>query len=103
MKKMKNTVTKKDIALALSKAEGINVTQTEAYDIVQTMLNILADELVKGAHVEFRDFGVFDVVLRKARIGRNPNHPEAEVDIPARYGVKFKPSKALQEKLSQKK
>ena len=46
---------------------------------------------------------MFDVVLRKARIGRNPNQPDAEVDIPARYGVKFKPSKALQEKLAQKK
>ncbi|MBO7299642.1 MAG: integration host factor subunit beta [Kiritimatiellae bacterium] len=99
---MKNTLTKKDIALALSKAENINLTQTEAYDVVQTMLSILSDELVKGAHVEFRDFGVFDVVLRKARIGRNPNQPDAEVDIPARYGVKFKPSKALQEKLAQK-
>lgn len=100
---MKNTLTKRDIALALSKAENINVTQTEAYDIVQAMLSILADELVKGSHVEFRDFGVFDVVLRKARIGRNPHQPEAEVDIPARYGVKFKPSKALQERLAQKK
>lgn len=100
---MKNTLTKKDIALALSKKENINITQTEAYDIVQAMLSILADELVNGAHVEFRDFGVFDVVLRKARIGRNPNQPEAEVDIPARYGVKFKPSKALQERLAQKK
>lgn len=100
---MKNTLTKRDIALALSKVENINVTQTEAYDIVQAMLSILADELVKGSHVEFRDFGVFDVVLRKARIGRNPNQPEAEVDIPARYGVKFKPSKALQERLAQKK
>ena len=56
---MKNTLTKKDIALALSKAENINVTQTEAYDIVQAMLSILADELVKGSHVEFRDFGVY--------------------------------------------
>ncbi|MBO7223059.1 MAG: integration host factor subunit beta [Kiritimatiellae bacterium] len=100
---MKNTLTKKDIALALSKAENINLTQTEAYDVVQTMLAILSDELVNGAHIEFRDFGVFDVVLRKARIGRNPNQPDAEVDIPARYGVKFKPSKALQEKLAQKK
>ena len=97
---MKNTLTKKDIALALSKKENINITQTEAYDIVQAMLSILAYELVNGAPV---DFGVFDVVLRKARIGRNPNQPEAEVDIPARYGVKFKPSKILQERLAKKK
>ena len=100
---MKNTLTKRDIALELSKKSNVKITQAEAYDIIQSTLSILVDELVKGSHIEFRDFGVFDVVLRKARIGRNPNQPEAEVDIPARYGVKFKPSKALQARLAEKK
>ena len=57
-----------------------------------------------GGHVvlpllegEFRDFGVFEVVTRKSRIGRNPNKPEDTVEIPTRRVVKFKPSKKLKQ------
>ena len=35
--------------------------------IVQTFLDGIVDELAHGRRLEFRDFGVFDVVTRKPR------------------------------------
>jgi nucleoid DNA-binding protein len=46
--------------------------------------------LAKGQTVEFRNFGVFEVRIRKQRIGRNPNKPANVVTIPSRKVVKFK-------------
>jgi hypothetical protein len=50
-----------------------------------------------GVTVELRNFGVFEVKVRKARIGRNPNRPETDVPIPSRTVVKFKPGKEMRE------
>jgi len=38
---------------------------------------------------------VFEVKVRKARIGRNPNSPAKDVPIPKRSVVKFKPGKEM--------
>jgi hypothetical protein len=46
-----------------------------------------------------RNFGVLEVQVRKQRIGRNPNKPEAEVVIPERAVVKFKSGKILKQQL----
>lgn len=50
--------------------------------------------------MEFREFGVFEVTTRKARIGRNPNRPEDVVMIPVRRVVKFKPGKRMRDMLA---
>lgn len=71
------------------------LTQPEAALALQIVLEAITESLATGGHVEFRDFGVFEVVTRKARIGRNPNKPEDTVDIPERKVVKFKPSKKM--------
>jgi DNA-binding protein HU-beta/integration host factor subunit alpha len=38
---------------------------------------------------------VFEVKIRKARVGRNPNQPETDVPIPQRSMVKFKAGKEM--------
>ena len=53
--------------------------------------------LLQGTTVELRNFGVFEVKVRRARIGRNPNLPEKDVPIPPRAVVKFKPGKEMRE------
>ena len=53
----------------------------------------------KGDKVELRNFGVFEVKIRKARVGRNPNAPETDVPIPQRAVVKFKPGKDMREEV----
>ena len=45
--------------------------------------------------MEIRNFGVFEVKVRKARVGRNPNKPEIDVLVPDRSMVKFKTGKEM--------
>lgn len=88
-----NALTKRDIAIAIADETGVN--QIQALQAVQLMLDKISEALESGKRVEFREFGVFEVVTRKARIGRNPNKPDAVVTIPAHKSVKFKPGKRI--------
>ena len=51
--------------------------------------------LAKGEKVELRNFGIFEVRVRKARIGRNPGAPDTKVPIPARSAVRFKAGREM--------
>jgi len=96
-------MTKRDIVTRISQDSGY--VQEQVFDIVQRTLDVLADALRRGETIELRNFGVFEVKIRKARVGRNPNQPEKDVPIPARAVVKFKPGKEMRAavlKLTQK-
>jgi nucleoid DNA-binding protein len=67
--------------------------------VVQLTLDFISEALAKGETVELRNFGVFEVRIRKARVGRNPNAPEADIRIPPRAVVKFKPGKEMREEV----
>lgn len=75
--------------------------QQDVTAAVQKLLDTIADEVAAGRTVELRDFGVFDVVSHKARVGRNPRRPEETVAIPARAGVRFRSGKALKRRVWQ--
>jgi nucleoid DNA-binding protein len=87
------TLTKRDLVIRISEKTGLN--QQQVLDVVQKTLDNIAEALTKGEKVELRNFGVFEVRVRKARIGRNPNAPTADVPIPERSVVKFKPGKQM--------
>ena len=87
------TLTKRDLVVRISEETG--QIQTQVFDVVQKTLDYIAEALAKGDKVELRNFGVFDVKIRKARVGRNPNKPETDVPIPARAMVKFKAGKEM--------
>jgi len=87
------TLTKRDIVVRIS--EETSLIQTQVFDVVQKTLDMIAESLAKGDKVELRNFGVFDVKIRKARVGRNPHKPETDVAIPARAMVKFKAGKEM--------
>ncbi|MFZ9681901.1 MAG: HU family DNA-binding protein, partial [Cephaloticoccus sp.] len=74
-------------------------SQKQVGDTVQLTLDIIQKALAQGRNVELRNFGVLEVQVRKSRIGRNPNKPEAEVVIPQRAVVKFKSGKVLKQQL----
>ena len=93
-----NALTKRELAVDIANTFGL--TQTLAADIVQYALNAMTDALFEERHIEFRDFGVFEVVTRKARIGRNPNRPQDVVTIPMRKIVKFKPGKRMRDEIT---
>ena len=88
-------MTKRDLVVRISNETGL--VQQEVLAVVQKTLDYISESVAKGDTVELRNFGVFEVKLRKARIGRNPNAPATDVRIPPRAVVKFKPGKEMRE------
>ena len=88
-------MTKRDLVMQISEETGM--IQQDVLSIVQRTLDHISAAVAKGKTVEIRNFGVFEVKVRKARIGRNPNRPETDVPIPQRAIVKFKPGKEMRE------
>ncbi len=69
--------------------------QQQIMEVIQKTLNYIAEALARGDKVELRNFGVFEVKVRRARVGRNPNAPTAAVPIPQRSVVRFRPGKEM--------
>ena len=88
-------MTKRDLVIQISEETGI--VQQHVLEVVQKTLDHISDTLAGGKTVELRNFGVFEVKVRRARVGRNPNQPEKDVPIPRRAVVKFKPGKEMRE------
>ncbi len=90
-------MTKRDLVIRIS--NDTNMIQQDVMAVVQKTLDYITEALIKGETVELRNFGVFEVKLRKPRVGRNPNDPAKDVQIPARAVGKFKPGKELREQV----
>jgi nucleoid DNA-binding protein len=88
-------MTKRDLVVKI--AREINLNQSQVADTVQKTLDYIAEELIAGRTIELRNFGVFEIKVRKSRKGRNPNEPENEVVIPERTVVKFRAGKELKD------
>lgn len=96
---MSNNLTKRDIVLDIY--DRTDFPQKEVRETVQLTLDAIANALSEGRNVELRNFGVFEVQIRKSRIGRNPNKPETDVVIPKRAVIKFKAGKELKAQLKE--
>ncbi len=92
-------MTKRDLVVKIASETGL--IQSDVADVVQKTLDYMADELAEGNNIELRNFGVFEVKVRKSRKGRNPNRPENEVVIPERVVVKFRAGKELKERVEE--
>jgi len=91
------STTKRDLVIRISNDTGL--IQQDVMAVVQKTLDYITEALIAGKNVELRNFGVFEVKLRKPRVGRNPNDPAKDVQIPARAVVKFKAGKEMREKV----
>ena len=91
-------MTKRDLVVRI--ADETNLNQQKVMAVVQKTLDYITNELSAGRNVELRNFGVFELKVRRPRVGRNPNKPEDEVTIPERVVVKFKAGKIMREKVS---
>jgi nucleoid DNA-binding protein len=90
-------MTKRDIVVAIANETG--QSQQDVAVAVQRTLDLIRAAVTQGRTVELRNFGVFEVKMRRQRIGRNPNAPEKDVIIPPRAAVKFKPGKEMREEV----
>ncbi|MDP7004772.1 MAG: HU family DNA-binding protein [Phycisphaerales bacterium] len=88
------TTTKKDLIDRI--ADETKYKRTDVRTIVQTFLDSVITELGNGNRLEFRDFGVFELKDRKARMAQNPRTLE-RVPVPARRTVKFKVGRLMKE------
>ena len=87
------TLTKRDLVLRI--CEDTDLVQQQVFDTVQRTFDHIIKALAQGQKVELRNFGIFEVRVRKARIGRNPSAPGTKVPIPERTVVKFKAGREM--------
>lgn len=88
-----NTTTKKQLIQFISQEKDIH--PSDVRHVIQAFLDKMTECLSKGDRLEFRDFGVFEVVSRKQKVGRNPKKASIPIIIPARRAVKFTPGKRM--------
>ena len=87
------TLTKRGLVLRI--CEDTEQVQQQVLDTVQRAFDHITKALAQGEKVELRNFGIFEVRVRKARIGRNPSAPGTQVPIPERSVVKFKAGREM--------
>jgi integration host factor subunit beta len=87
------TVTKKKLIQTISQTKGVHPNDVRS--IIQAFLDEMTESLAQGERLEFRDFGVFELVKRKPKIGRNPKNASVPIVIPERTAVKFTPGKKM--------
>lgn len=92
-------MTKRDLVVRIAQKTGYK--QQDVMMVLQEVLELIVEQVASGQGLEFRNFGVFDLVVRKSRVGRNPNAPKNTVTIPERVVVKFKPGKIMRERVQQ--
>lgn len=71
-------------------AENHGLTKAQAKAIVEDVFTLISEGVKATGKASFQGFGNFTTVTRKARTGRNPQ-TGAEIQIPAKNVVKFKP------------
>jgi integration host factor subunit beta len=90
------TITKKELIDHI--AARTQLKRSDVKLVVQMFLEGIVDELGRGNRIEFRDFGVFEIKVRKPRQAQNPKTLEP-VAVPARRTVKFKVGRLMKEQL----
>jgi len=65
---------------------------------VKTLVALLRETLATGERIEIRGFGSFELRHYAPRLARNPK-TGAQVTLPPRHRVHFKPGKGLRERV----
>lgn len=91
------TITKKELIDRI--ADNAAQRRVQVKRVVQQFLDEIVNELGKGNRLEFRDFGVFETKIRKARKAQNPKTLEP-VEVPEKRTVKFKVGRLMKQRLA---
>ena len=87
--------------LVAAMAEQAGLSKKDAEKALKAFTDAVAAELKKGEKVALVGFGTFEVSVRKAREGRNPQ-TGATMKIAASKAPKFKAGKALKDMVNKK-
>lgn len=85
---------KAEFISAVAKKADLPKTKTEA--VVNAVFEELASALLKKDVIFIRGFGIFKVIHKQERVGRNPKTGE-KIKIPARDTATWRPSEALKD------
>lgn len=91
------TLTRMDLSEAVFRAVGLS--RNESAQLVEKVLQHMADTLVQGEAVKISSFGTFSVRAKTARIGRNPKTGD-EVPISPRRVLTFRPSQMMKARVA---
>ena len=92
------TITKKELIDRI--ADSTRERRVQVKKIVQQFLDEVIRELGRGNRLEFRDFGVFETRVRKARKAQNPKTLQP-VEVPEKRTVKFKIGRLMKQRMAQ--
>lgn len=92
-----STITRADLAEAVY--EQVGLSRNESSDLVESVLDIISDSLIKGDSVKISSFGSISVREKSERVGRNPK-TGIEVPISPRKVLVFKASHLLKDRLN---
>ena len=88
---------KSKFIILLSKKMGLTQAVTEG--IVNKILDVIIETLVKEGRIELRDFGVFEVRRRVPRKVVNSFGKIGVIELPEKFVAKFVPSKYMMKRI----
>ena len=92
MRMVGQTVTRAHLGEAVYQEVGLS--RDESSSLLETVLDLMSDALVRGEPVKISSFGSFLSRQKGQRIGRNPKTGEEVLILPRKVLV-FKPSQVL--------
>ena len=73
------------------------LTKKQVADVLESIIDIIIEELKAGNEVKISGFGTFLTKVRHARGGVNPQNPNERITIPEVRVAKFKTGKTLKD------
>ncbi|MCC6284254.1 MAG: integration host factor subunit beta [Phycisphaerales bacterium] len=92
------TFSKKELVDLVAERTGLK--RSDAKIAINEFVDLMREALGAGHRIEFRNFGIFEVKLRRSRKAQNPRTLE-RVDVPPRRTVKFKVGADLKVRLEE--
>jgi len=92
------TITRAQLTEAVYQEVGLS--RNESADLLESVLDMIADTLANDETVKISSFGSFSVRQKGQRIGRNPKTGE-EVPILPRKVLVFRPSQVLKARINE--
>ena len=78
-------------------AAKLSITHSDAERFLNTLTQMIYEQLRTGDKVNISGFGQFSVSHRHSRIGVNPRNPSQKITIPELNTPKFKAGEAFKE------
>lgn len=89
---------KNEIIREIAYKQGVSIEVTK--EIVEQFIELIGDKMAKREKIQIAGFGTFEARFVNERNSRNPQTGE-KLTIPGHFSPKFKPGKALKEKIEQ--